>query len=82
MGNTYIVSAHCTCIYVAVSQIHQFISTWKKRHAEEVWCQNLRTKEKKKLWRKKSNREPFAYPWKEVDYKGALAGDHPSMEFK
>lgn len=58
----------------------QFIHAWKKKYADEVWCQNLRTKEKKKLWRKKNSTESFAYPWKEVDYKGTFSGDYSSTK--
>ncbi len=30
----------------------------------EIWCENIRTKEKKKLWKKKNRTESFGYPWK------------------
>jgi hypothetical protein len=40
-----------------------FISEWKKKHALAVFCTNQKTKEKKRLWRRK-DRE-FDYPWKE-----------------
>ena len=39
---------------------------WKKQHAEEVWCENQRSKEKKRLWRKRLSGEAFHYPWKEM----------------
>lgn len=43
----------------------QFVEAWRAEHADDVWCENVRTKDKKKLWRKKnSNSTPFAYPWK------------------
>ena len=43
----------------------QFIDQWKKNYASEIWCENVRTKEKKRLWRRKNSTQPFAYPWKE-----------------
>jgi len=49
----------------AVLVYSQFIDQWKKRYASEVWCENVRTKEKKRLWRRKDSTQPFAYPWKE-----------------
>jgi hypothetical protein len=42
------------------------VSWWKSENAVNVWCENHRTKEKKKLWKKKSSNEQFAYPWKEI----------------
>ncbi|XP_065913477.1 mitochondrial genome maintenance protein mgm101 homolog [Dysidea avara] len=43
----------------------QFIDQWKAEHAEDVWCENVRTKERKRLWRKKKNTQSFPYPWKQ-----------------
>lgn len=43
----------------------RFIKDWKKKYAEEVWCENVRTKDRKKLWRKKGVGDLFPYPWKE-----------------
>ena len=31
----------------------------------DVWCENVRTKDKKRLWRRKDVTEPFPYPWRE-----------------
>lgn len=44
----------------------KFIAQWKSQYATELWCENVRTKDKKKLWRRKDRPEPFAYPWKEI----------------
>ncbi|CAI8009253.1 Mitochondrial genome maintenance protein mgm101 homolog [Geodia barretti] len=44
----------------------QFVSKWKKQYSEEAWCENVRNKEKKRLWRKASSGETFPYPWKEM----------------
>lgn len=44
----------------------QYVTKWKKQHAEEVWCENARNKEKKRLWRKANSGESFSYPWKEM----------------
>ena len=46
--------------------VFQYVADWKYRNAVEVWCENVRTKDKKKLWKKKKSREQFPYPWKEV----------------
>ena len=46
--------------------LSQYVTKWKKEHAGEIWCENVRTKEKKKLWRRKDVTEPFPYPWKEM----------------
>lgn len=46
----------------------QFIIEWKEKYAVSTWCENIRTREKKKLWRRK-DRKPtiaFQYPWKEI----------------
>jgi hypothetical protein len=40
-----------------------FIYEWKKKSTSTVFCTHQRTKEKKRLWRRK-DRE-FDYPWKE-----------------
>ena len=42
----------------------QFVEEWKANYASEVWCENVRSKEKKKLWKKKGSRDLFPYPWK------------------
>jgi len=42
------------------------VKNWKQEYAEDVWCENVRTKEKKKLWKKLSSKEVFPYPWKEA----------------
>lgn len=42
----------------------EFITKWKEKYAVDVWCENLKTKEKRKLWRRK-DRPTFPYPWKE-----------------
>jgi hypothetical protein len=44
----------------------QFVSKWKKQYTEEIWCENARNKEKKRLWRKANSGETFPYPWKEM----------------
>uniref|UniRef100_A0A1X7T6X7 Mitochondrial genome maintenance protein MGM101 n=2 Tax=Amphimedon queenslandica TaxID=400682 RepID=A0A1X7T6X7_AMPQE len=41
----------------------KFVSQWKDKYAVEVWCQNQRTKEKKKFWVKKNSKQQFSYPW-------------------
>jgi hypothetical protein len=46
--------------------ILQFVSKWKKQYTEEIWCENARNKEKKRLWRKANSGETFPYPWKEM----------------
>lgn len=43
----------------------QFVREWKRQYSEDVWCENVRTKEKRKLWRRKDSPEPLPYPWKE-----------------
>ncbi|XP_032226483.2 mitochondrial genome maintenance protein MGM101 isoform X1 [Nematostella vectensis] len=49
----------------------QFIIAWKNKFAVSPWCENVRTKEKKKLWRKKDRKptDAFSYPWKEIGEK-------------
>ena len=44
----------------------QFVSHWKEQYAVDIWCQNERTREKKKLWRKANSKDAFPYPWKEM----------------
>ena len=46
----------------------QFIIKWKEEFAVSVWCENVRTKERKKMWRRKDRKptDAFFYPWKEV----------------
>jgi hypothetical protein len=46
----------------------QYVTKWKKERANEIWCENVRTKDKKKLWRRKDISEPFPYPWKEMKF--------------
>lgn len=41
-----------------------FILEWKEKYAISVWCENQKTKERKRLWRRK-DRKAFDYPWKE-----------------
>ena len=46
----------------------QFIIEWKEKYAASAWCENVRTREKKKLWRRKDRKstDAFQYPWKEI----------------
>ncbi|CAH3161032.1 unnamed protein product [Porites lobata] len=46
----------------------QFIIQWKDKFALSAWCENVRTREKKKLWRRKDRKttDAFQYPWKEI----------------
>ncbi|XP_062501474.1 uncharacterized protein LOC134178612 [Corticium candelabrum] len=44
----------------------QFVAKWKAANAAEVWCENVRTKERRKLWRRKDSDDVFPYPWKSV----------------
>ena len=43
----------------------RFIKQWKAKYAEELWCENVRNKERKKLWRRKDSADPFPFPWRE-----------------
>lgn len=58
-------SVQCTCYDRTV--LVQFVSMWKGKFARDVWCENVRTKDKKRLWRRKEAAEPFPYPWKEQE---------------
>lgn len=49
----------CCCCF-------QFLSEWRAGYASEVWCENVRSKEKKKLWKKKGSLNQFPYPWRDV----------------
>jgi hypothetical protein len=42
----------------------QFVTKWKAEYAQEVWCENVRTKERRKLWQRKGLNGLFPYPWK------------------
>lgn len=42
-----------------------FILRWKAEHAQTVWCEHSKSKEKK-LFTRKVGRPPFEYPWKET----------------
>ncbi|XP_065827574.1 mitochondrial genome maintenance protein mgm101 homolog isoform X2 [Oscarella lobularis] len=42
----------------------QFVLEWKAKNSEEVWCENQRSKERRKLWRRKGSNHMFPYPWK------------------
>eukprot|EP01100_Stratorugosa_tubuloviscum_P015099 TRINITY_DN8481_c0_g1_i1.p1 TRINITY_DN8481_c0_g1~~TRINITY_DN8481_c0_g1_i1.p1 ORF type:complete len:263 (-),score=106.26 TRINITY_DN8481_c0_g1_i1:55-843(-) len=42
-----------------------FINRWKSKYAEAIWCEHYKTKEKKKLWKRK-DRLLSEYPWKEL----------------
>lgn len=44
----------------------KFLSEWRSEYAADIWCENIRSKEKKKLWKKKGSRELFPYPWKHI----------------
>jgi len=44
---------------------HTFINEWRNQHAIKVWCENVKTGQKRILWRRK-DREPFTYPWRET----------------
>ena len=46
----------------------QFIIQWKDTYAMNTWCENVRTRDKKKLWRRKDRKstDAFQYPWKEI----------------
>ena len=67
MGAVFLLSEHLLAVsFFLFFCVMQFISKWKKEHAGEIWCENVRTKEKKKLWRRKNVSEPFSYPWKEI----------------
>ena len=52
-------------VHVAVLFVHQFIKQWKSKYGDELWCENVRNRERKKLWRRKDLSDPFPYPWKE-----------------
>eukprot|EP00300_Choanocystis_sp_HF-7_P041528 c8291_g1_i1.p1 GENE.c8291_g1_i1~~c8291_g1_i1.p1 ORF type:complete len:215 (+),score=49.24 c8291_g1_i1:39-683(+) len=43
----------------------EFIDKFRTTYCVGVWCENTRTKDKKRLWRRK-DRPPFSYPWKET----------------
>ncbi|XP_031561506.1 mitochondrial genome maintenance protein MGM101-like [Actinia tenebrosa] len=47
----------------------QFIIKWKEKYSISTWCENVKTKEKKKMWRRKDRKptDAFFYPWKEVN---------------
>lgn len=47
----------------------QFIIYWKEKFAVSAWCENARTREKKKLWRRQDRKptDAFQYPWKEIN---------------
>ena len=47
----------------------QFVIDWKEKYAVSSWCENVRTREKKKLWRRKDRKptDAFQYPWREVN---------------
>ncbi|KAK3747038.1 hypothetical protein QZH41_017816 [Actinostola sp. cb2023] len=47
----------------------QFIIKWKEKYAVVTWCENVKNKEKKKMWRRKDRKstDAFFYPWKEVN---------------
>jgi len=48
--------------------LFQFIIQWKDKFALSAWCENVRNREKKKLWRRKDRKatDAFQYPWKEI----------------
>lgn len=51
------------------THVFQFVIQWKEKFAVSAWCENARTREKKKLWRRKDRKptDAFQYPWKEVN---------------
>ena len=58
----------CISVSISLSSPMQYVTKWKKERANEIWCENVRTKDKKKLWRRKDVSEPFPYPWKEIKF--------------
>lgn len=42
-----------------------YVSEWKSKHALAVMCENMKTGQKKLLYRRR-DRPPFGYPWKET----------------
>ena len=47
-----------------VDNVFQFVAKWKAVYAQELWCENIRTKERRKLWHRKDSDGLFSYPWK------------------
>ena len=63
-------SAFSIKINVTINCIYfQFIIKWKEKYAVVTWCENVKNKEKKKMWRRKDRKstDAFFYPWKEVN---------------
>lgn len=58
-----------TVLLIVLTYPPQFIIEWKEKYALNTWCENVRTREKKKLWRRKDRKstDAFQYPWKEIN---------------
>lgn len=57
-----------------------FIRDWKKKYSVEVWCENQKTKKRRKLWRKKTHPPIDTWPWKEDVGQGMPSPTSPPAE--
>ncbi|WP_411023295.1 hypothetical protein, partial [Salmonella sp. s51228] len=45
----------------------EFLISWRKKHAEQVMCENSRTHEQRFLWRRKFSDTAFSFPWTVIE---------------